>query len=253
LGKLRDLGELSIPLDRAIADAHRVNEIVYRVVFNKEVEDAARMFAVGDGRQDVKAVAGLSLELHVTAVRHPPADDSPAIVPKEFSESNFFINSYDERVRQHARAATIGVSEPWAKAKAIERWVKTNMKPVSFSEAMATADHVARTLTGDCTEYAMLTAAMCRAAGIPSRTAIGVVYYLDQAQPKLGYHMWTEVYTRGRWLALDATLGHGSVGPAHVKITDHSWHDVRSMTPLLPVMRVLSAKPRMEVIKVDRK
>ena len=43
-------------------------------------------------------------------------------------------------------------------------------------ESLATADHVAKTLEGDCTEYAMLTAAMCRAEGVPSRTAMGLVY-----------------------------------------------------------------------------
>ena len=64
----------------------------------------------------------------------------------------------------------------------------------------------------------------------------------------LGFHMWTEVYVRGAWVALDATLGQGSVGPAHLKITDASWHDTRSMTPLLPIMRVLMAQPQIEVL-----
>jgi transglutaminase-like putative cysteine protease len=97
----------------------------------------------------------------------------------------------------------------------------------------------------------MLTAAMCRAQNIPSRTAIGLIYYLDGTRPKLGYHMWTEVWIQGEWLGLDATLGLGAIGPGHVKITDHSWKDVRSMIPLLPVMRVMSGKPKFEVLRID--
>jgi transglutaminase-like putative cysteine protease len=116
---------------------------------------------------------------------------------------------------------------------------------------MTTADNVAKTLSGDCTEYAMLAAAMCRAAGVPSRTALGVVYAPGPGgKPYLAYHMWFEVYAGGQWLPLDATLGLGGVGPGHIKITDQSWHDERSVAPLLPVLRALTAKPIIEVLKV---
>ena len=123
------------------------------------------------------------------------------------------------------------------------------MKVLNFSEAMAPASHVAQTLEGDCTEYSMLAAAMCRAAGVPSRTAIGLVY-VDGARPFLGFHMWTEVYVRGAWVATDATLGQGGVGPTHIKVTEHSWHETQSLTPLLPLNRVLG-KVAVEVIRVE--
>ena len=51
--------------------------------------------------------------------------------------------------------------------------------------------------------------------------------------------MWTEVWIKGRWIAIDATLGKGYVGATHLKITDHSWHDERTMTPIFPVIRVV--------------
>jgi transglutaminase-like putative cysteine protease len=153
-------------------------------------------------------------------------------------------------VQKHATAAVGIETDPWKKAQLIESWVLRNMKPINFSEAMSPASEVAHTLEGDCTEYAMLAAAMCRAVNVPSRTAIGLVYHLDRGRPMLSYHMWTEVWVNGSWLALDATLGAGSVGPAHLKITDHSWYETRSMTPLLPVMRVMMNKPKVEVVKV---
>ena len=33
--------------------------------------------------------------------------------------------------------------------------------------------------------------------------------------------------------------GKGYVGATHLKITDHSWHDERTMTPIFPVIRVV--------------
>jgi hypothetical protein len=62
--------------------------------------------------------------------------------------------------------------------------------------------------------------------------------------------MWTEVWVRGQWLAIDATLGQGSIGAAHIKISDSSWHDVQSLTPLIPVARVLG-KLSIEVVSVN--
>jgi hypothetical protein len=55
-----------------------------------------------------------------------------------------------------------------------------------------------------------------------------------------------------QWLALDATLGRGSVGPGHIKITDHHWDGVRDFSPLLPVTRFILAKPSVEVVSYRR-
>jgi hypothetical protein len=250
-GHLSDLGEQSVLLNRLIPNAHAQSKIVYRVLFEREIEGLKKAFALDDGRQKIQNVKPKSLELVVSAIRTPPMNASNELVNQEYLNSNFFINCTDEVVRKHAADAVGNETNPWRKAQLIERWVNTHMKSVAFTEAMATSDHVARELTGDCTEFAMLAAAMCRAERVPSRTAIGLVYYADGNQAKLGYHMWTEVCINGQWLSIDATLGNGSVGPAHIKITDHSWEDVRSMTPLLPVMRVMSGKPRMEVIQVE--
>ena len=53
-------------------------------------------------------------------------------------------------------------------------------------------------------------------------------------------------------VGLDATLGRGSVGPAHIKITDHSWDKVATMTPLLPLMRLNMASPSVEIVIEQR-
>jgi transglutaminase-like putative cysteine protease len=118
------------------------------------------------------------------------------------------------------------------------------------TDAFATADHVARTLEGDSTECSVLAAAMCRAVGVPSRTAVGLVYHVTDGRPAFNYHMWVEVHVKKQWLPLDPTLGRGSIGAMHLKIADHSWADTQSLTPLLPLMRVMG-KLSIEVVRVD--
>jgi hypothetical protein len=246
----------SIRLDREIPGIHNARGTVYKITAAKD-EEPGTLFP-SDARQEVKNLdpKAKTLELHVRASRGPVKGATPLPAPgKEFTASNYFINWENDGVKAHAAAAIRALpatASDWEKAVAIERWVKVNMKAFEFSQAMATADNVAKTLSGDCTEYAMLAAAMCRAVGVPSRTVLGLVYApAKDGKPYLAYHMWHEVFADGQWLPLDSTLGMGGVGPGHLKIADHSWHDEKTFAPVLPVLRVLSARPSVTVAKVE--
>jgi hypothetical protein len=237
-----------VRLKKRIPNGLNARSAIYRVTLKGD-RDAASAFAQ-DGRQQVKNAEGDTCELHVKASHGPqPVDDEERKAADEYLQSNYFINSDDERVREHAQSAVGEETDPWRKALLIERWVRRHMK-VTNDEAMATADYVARHLEGDCTEHAMLAAAMCRAEGIPSRTAVGLVYAETRRGPVMAFHMWSEVWVRGQWIPIDATLGRGYVGATHLKISDQSWHDTRSLTPMLPVARVVG-KVAIEVLSVN--
>jgi hypothetical protein len=85
---------------------------------------------------------------------------------------------------------------------------------------------------------------------VPSKTAIGLIYADTKNGAVMGFHMWTEVWVQDQWVGLDATLGRGFVGGTHLKITDHSWHETHSLTPLLPLVRVLG-KLQIEVVNAQ--
>jgi predicted transglutaminase-like cysteine proteinase len=245
--ELVDLGTNSfIRLGRRINRPYDTTSAVYRITYSGQ-DDPATLF-VRDGRQQVKSLKSNSFEMHVRSVARPRADAPPAKAGPEFLESNYYINCSDKKVKELARRAVGAEKEPWKKALRIERWVNKNMK-TNNDQALVPADQVARSLEGDCTEFAMLTAAMCRAEGVPSRTALGLIYADVPGGPVMAFHMWTEVCVKNQWIGLDATLGKGFVGASHLKITDHSWHDTQSLTPILPVVRVLG-KLSIEVISV---
>jgi len=232
---------------RISGDVHTLHGITYKVTFKNDAEPGKLIKA--DDRQKLEKSEGKTFEFTVTALRLPRKLDKIEPPAEEFTKSNYFINSDDPTVKKLAITAVGKSADTWQKAQAIERWVRGNMKAVNYREAMATADQVAKTLAGDCSEYAMLVAAMCRSQGIPSRTAMGLVYVDSKAfgGPALAFHMWTEVYVQGQWLGLDATLGQGSIGPGHIKITDHSWHEIRDFKPLLPVTGFLIARPTIDI------
>jgi transglutaminase-like putative cysteine protease len=244
---MADLGLKSfIPLNRAVEHPHEVREIVYRITV-KDDDDPTTTFA-RDGRQKVENVNGNTFDLRVRAVRVPVEIENPGKVKDDYLKSSYFLDSDNEKVRETAARIAGGEKDAWRKAQRIEKWVHEHMKgnaEVNF----AAASQVLNDLQGDCRQHAMLTAALCRAARVPARTAVGLVYVNEEGRPQLGFHMWTEVWVRGQWLMLDAVLGQGNVGAGHLKIADHSWQDIQTLAPLLPVTRV-TGKVRVEIVGV---
>src|SRR5262249_27263497 len=166
-----------IPLDRKLPRGHDTSNVVYRVTIKDEKEPDTAL--AQDERQQIKNVKGSSFELHVKAIREPGSDTS-AEPKEEFTKSCLYLDSDNTRVQAHAKEAVGRETDPWKKALRVEGWVHDHMKP-DTTAAFAPAGQVAQTLRGDCRQYGMLTAAMCRAAGVPSRTALGVVYLEDRA------------------------------------------------------------------------
>ncbi len=234
-----------VPLNRTIPAARTARAAVYRVTLRDD-PDPVSAFA-SDGHQEVQNVRGQSLEVHVHPLRPVSARTAAAAPRPEYLGSSHFIDCEAAIFRDMARRAAAGETDAWRKAQRIERWVKVNMR-IDNAAAFAPASEVARTLRGDCRQYALLTTALIRAEGVPARTALGLVYVEKSGRPYLGFHMWTEVWIDGQWRGLDACLG--PVGVGHIKVSDHSWHDTSSQTPLLPVARVLG-KMTIEVVRVE--
>jgi transglutaminase-like putative cysteine protease len=234
-----------VPLNRAIARPHFTRAAVYRVTLRGDPEPGTAF--ANDAHQEVRKVRGNTFELYVHPVQPAPAGAAAEAPGAEFLAPSHFIDSDDSRVKELARRAAAGETDPLKKARRIERWVRQTMR-VDNSAPFAPAGQVARSLRGDCRLYALLTAALCRAEGLPTRTAVGLIYVEKDRRPFLGMHMWTEVWVGGRWLGLDAVWGR--VGATHVKIADHSWHQTQSLTPFLPLSRILG-KVAVEVVRVE--
>jgi hypothetical protein len=235
-----------IPVDRRIPRPYDTRQAVYRITLRGDVGPEAPF--TDDAHQEVRRLDREHFELRV----HPPVPQprsDPGPPPADCLSSCHYIDCDMEVVIALAARAVGDETFPWKKARRIERWVKQQMK-ADNTAPLVSAAAAARDLRGDCRHYALLTAALCRASGIPARTAIGLLYVERGGRPQMGFHMWTEVWIDGQWLGLDATLGRGGVDAAHLKITDHSWKDTQSLTPLLPVNRVLG-KLGVEVLRAQ--
>jgi transglutaminase-like putative cysteine protease len=262
-GKVPDLFTVqSIALDKAVENIHNKKKVTYAVQLKGDADpataftqDSRQSYTLVDGPAKAFTIAAGAIKTPANALEEKYDDEKGQAYLKECLGTSFYIDWDNPKTKAHATAAVSrlpATATAWDKAKAVEAWVRANMNPATFENSMDTCSKVSQTMNGDCSEFSVLATGMCRSLGIPARTALGLVYAPDRAgKPFLAYHMWFEVYVDNRWVALDGTLAMGGIGPGHLTITRATWHNERSMAPLLPVMRLLMAKPQMQVSGVE--
>ncbi len=141
------------------------------------------------------------------------------------TEATEYLQSDYKEIIDLANAAVVGTTDAAIAAQKIISFVAGYIQKRDLSVGYASAAEVAQSRQGDCSEHALLTAAMCRAVGIPARIVSGVLYVDSPINQKsiFGGHMWVEVYLDGQWFGLDATranqnsLGFG-FGPDHIAL-----------------------------------
>jgi hypothetical protein len=112
-------------------------------------------------------------------------------------------------------------------ARVLARWVHDNVEKVPTA-SFPTALDVLRNLRGDCNEHAVLYAGLARAAGLPCRVAVGLVYL----QGAFYYHAWNEVWL-GRWVMVDPTFDEFPANALRLKL---GGGDLREQSRILPLV-----------------
>lgn len=141
--------------------------------------------------------------------------------------SDAFVQSDHPRIRRQAAAIVGAETDPWRRALAIHQWVfeRVEKEPVaSIPSALEVLDR----RRGDCNEHTVLFTALARAAGLPARIAIGLVWSDELAG--FYYHAWPEVYVGG-WVWMDPTLGQPLADATHLKLLNGG---IESWMGLLP-------------------
>jgi transglutaminase-like putative cysteine protease len=158
-------------------------------------------------------------------------------------------------------------------AFALRDLVHNHISSKHLSTAYASASETARTGSGDCTEHAVLLAAVLKARHIPARVCHGLVYVEDGGSAisgeatvgadgqvsrgssdkpgQFGWHMWTQGLVDGRWLDLDATL-HVPYSVGHVLVGTSSMSDKEAHNNHMQ-MAALIGNIEMDLLEVSHK
>lgn len=113
-----------------------------------------------------------------------------------------------------ARKIVGGETDAYKAAAKIKDWVYREIAKeptVSIPNAL----EVLQTRRGDCNEHTVLFNALARAAGIPAKTVVGVVYL----RGAFYYHAWSEIWL-GDWVTLDSVLDQFPADVTHIKFLE---------------------------------
>jgi transglutaminase-like putative cysteine protease len=127
----------------------------------------------------------------------------PALAP--YLADVQYITPSAPAVQKLSRQILNGETDGWRATQKLTKWVFEYIKPAMIPETLTTKQ-ILEGKTGKCVEYAVLFAALARAAGLPTRVVLGERY---QDNVWIG-HLWNEVWL-GEWVAIDAS--HNQVAP----------------------------------------
>ncbi|MHC4201517.1 MAG: transglutaminase-like domain-containing protein, partial [Planctomycetota bacterium] len=244
------LGDIMVRVKTRLARPREVRTALYRLRLKEG--KASDLNLDGPGQKVERTADDGSVLLRVKSVRPDPEHVVPHPIRdpdmKKYLDPSTFVQSDDAEIVRVAREVASEVRSSYAAAKRLEQWVFRNVKEKNLDRAFASAKEVMQDRAGDCTEHAVLLAALLRAAGIPSRGASGILYFeLPGAGPAFVYHMWTEGYV-GDWVPLDATLAGSFVDATHIRLAES---DLAAMSPAAGMLEIVQVFGRLNIEIVE--
>jgi hypothetical protein len=123
----------------------------------------------------------------------------PIKVEERYRKPSFLVDA-DQPAIVELSSALSGKATP----EQIRALVSKHFTRVQYGEFW-TASRAARRKAGDCSEHAVVSAAVARSLGIPARVVLGYVLVADQKHGFAAGHAWAEVYDGEHWQLVDAT------------------------------------------------
>lgn len=216
-----------------------------RAVFVLSIPDGQMPDIPSTAVQTVEALAADRTRITINLNDPVPAPkrcrENPA-----YLESSGMLNTDDPEIIALAERSIRDAGDDRAsRAEAMRRAVYQFIRSKDLDVGFATASEVVRSRRGDCTEHAVLLAAMLRTQGIPARVVSGLIYADRFAGERhiLGYHMWTQALlpmgNKFQWVDLDATLPGGAFDATHIALATSALRDgetAGSMSAMLPLI-----------------
>ena len=170
-------------------------------------------FDLTGGRQELHGDTLVIRRESEAALAPDPDRHTPEVVRDvgRYLQPDPLIQSRDPRIEAQARQIVGRRRDDVRKVQLLNEWVFDNIEK-SITVSVPSAVEVLQTRRGDCNEHTVLFVALARAAGVPARTAAGLVY----VDGSFYYHAWPEVYLNG-WVAVDPTLGQLPADAAHLR------------------------------------
>jgi hypothetical protein len=193
-------------------------------------------------RQKFKPLPDGNVEVTLLAAAPVPAARKPRPLADpdggENLKSTLMVESDAPAIRELSKRIIGEEKDAYRAVQKVNTWVHTNLEK-DYGASADRATDVLHQKRGDCTEHSLLSVALLRAAGIPSRRVDGVIYMVNQdGVPALYWHEWVEAFV-GEWTQLDPTFNQPVADATHFAF---GLEGNAEITPLIGALKVTDVK-----------
>ncbi len=168
-----------------------------------------------ENRRPVLASSPQGRSIAINPAQRPAAIDTVRFAP--FLSSNPYLDLRDTLLQKKAAELSSGETDPVKVTQKIYAWVTGHFNFQLGAVLFGKSGEVLRGMRGDCSEAAILTAALLRARRIPTRVALG---FASVGRGVFIGHAWCEAYLQGQWVGVDAALREFPAGVERVKLIE---------------------------------
>lgn len=144
-------------------------------------------------------VAGDEVDLELSA-----GQTLSGVVAERYRQPSFVVD-WDEAPVQALRATLLAERGAKPSLEALREFTGRAIPRKTMERGWDLASAVARSGAGDCTEHAVLLAALARSVGRPARVVVGVLL-AESGEGVLAFgHAWSEIHDGNVWRLVDAT------------------------------------------------
>lgn len=220
------LASVSIKVTGEMFDLANRTEARYRLTLPEEP-----LFELNSGRQHfADNILNLTREdIGQLAASNPQACGDA----REELLATTYIQSAAPEIVARSMSIVEGAKDDLDKVRLLADWVYQNLEKrpvIGIPDALTTL----QTGIGDCNEHASLFAALARAASIPTKIAVGVVYHKEAFY----YHAWNEVCLGDTWVSLDTTTNQLPADLSHLKFIEGELQEQIKIGALLNTLEI---------------
>ncbi len=236
-----------IRVDKVISEPEMVDQALYKIT-GQDV--SVNDFFLDDLTQSIIEKKDNSVFLKVKAENNL---DYKAFYPinksgfDEYLKTGPFIITDSEKIKKLTQKLVYGETDAYKISEKMRSWVYENITDKNYSVDFANSVQVLETLSGDCTEHSILLASLLRAAGIPAKVVIGLVY-ANQPENAFVYHMWVKAYV-GKWINLDPSQPYERFTPLHLAMAESSMNDISAKSDI--IFKVIESISRINIEILD--
>lgn len=176
--------------------------------------------------------------------------DNPDVF--QYLKANTWLEASDSRLLAAAEKATKENDSPAVKMKKLAVFTRKRLESKPQFSGYATALQAYQSRSGDCTEYAVLLAALGRAAQVPTRVVFGLSYSREKFHGKANAfapHAWVQAWVDGAWRSFDAAFDGFDAGHIALRVSDGNQEDFNAMFEKFNEIKIESMQQVVKSVK----